>query len=67
MAGIDTVDPAYACVLPVSFATLFWRIAITPNSRLTKTRPLVDWIEGYSRSKQKLPHVQATLRARLVC
>jgi hypothetical protein len=42
MAGFDTVDPAYACVLPVSFvfllplATLFWRIAITPNSHLTK-------------------------------
>src|ERR1700722_18633292 len=36
MAGFDTVDPAYACVLPVSSATLFWRIAITPNSRLTK-------------------------------
>jgi hypothetical protein len=36
MAGFDTVDPAYACVPPVSFATLIWRIAITPNSRLTK-------------------------------
>jgi hypothetical protein len=66
MAGIDTVDPAYACVLPVSFATLFWRIAITPNSRLTKTRPRADRIEGYSRSR-KILHVQAALRARLVC
>jgi hypothetical protein len=36
MAGFDTVDPAYACVLPVSFKTLFWRIAITPKSRLPK-------------------------------
>jgi hypothetical protein len=46
MAGLDTVDPAYPCVLPVSLATLFYRIAITPNSRLTKTRPHADWIEG---------------------
>src|SRR6202035_1546570 len=43
----------------------FWRIAITSNSRLTKTRPRADWIGGYSRSR-KILHVQAALRARLV-
>src|ERR1700678_4528127 len=58
MAGFDTVDPAYACVPPVSFATLIWRIAITPNSRLTKnvrtpigSRDIPD--------PGKIPHVQA--------
>jgi hypothetical protein len=30
---------------PVSFATFFWRIAITPNSHLPKKRPRADWIE----------------------
>jgi hypothetical protein len=39
MAGFDTVDPAYACALPMSFAAqmLCRRISITPNSNLTKT------------------------------
>jgi hypothetical protein len=67
MAGFDIVDPAYACVPPVSFATLFWRTAITPNSRLTKKRPHADWIEGYFPIQEKSPMCRPALQTNPVC
>ena len=39
MAGFDTVDPAYACVVSFAAHMPCWRVAITPNSRRNKRRP----------------------------
>jgi hypothetical protein len=56
MAGFDAVDPAYACLPPVSFAAPLHcpRITITPNSFLTTRHPATPGLSVFS-IQQKLP------------
>jgi hypothetical protein len=43
MAGLDNVDPAYACQLPVSFAMPpVEHTTIPPNSPMPKQHPRAD-------------------------
>jgi hypothetical protein len=60
MAGFDSVDPAYACVLPVSLAApLFCRhTTIPPNSPITTQYSCADWIGGMPDPNEIL-HLQA--------
>jgi len=49
MAGLDTVDPAYPCVLPASpMVSLFADTTIPPNCPIAKEHPLADWIRVIS-------------------